>query len=205
MDMSILSTLSPEERAALKAALDQADQPDPVEKLSALVSSLSDDLKSVREELANLKTLVTDELIGGIKGAFDETVRAERMGDFKGKYGSMLDPLAETFQRTYKKDLHEHAFNFIDGMRGEEGYTDELGGERLKAAIEELKAALGMPPDAIAEVKAEAVPAPEAKGEAEEEPVDDDTQTAWDEIAAMKDREPRDMRNRNKPAQKKGA
>ena len=63
MDMSILSTLSPEERAAIKAALDQADQPDPVEKLSALVCSLSDDLKAALGErifgLIGVDTLVT--------------------------------------------------------------------------------------------------------------------------------------------------
>ena len=40
MDMSVLSSLTPEERAALKSALDQAEEKDPVEQLAEVVEYL---------------------------------------------------------------------------------------------------------------------------------------------------------------------
>jgi hypothetical protein len=203
MDMSGISTLTPEERAALKAALDEAEKPDPVAQLSGAVEMLCADNQAMREEIASLKKLVMEDIIGGVKEAYEGNVRTERMGAFKGKFGPMLDPLAEAFKRTFGADLHEKAFDYMDGLRGEEGYTDEMGDSKMSEVIAQIKEKLGLsdPAPIVAEV-AEVKP---AEGEAEEEPVDDETQTAWDEIAAMKDREPRDMRNRNKPAQKKGA
>jgi hypothetical protein len=210
MEMSAIASLTPEERAALKAALDQAEQPDPMDKMAEIVEYLCDELKSTKEELANLKALVMDDLIGGIKEAFEGNVRTERMGEFKGKYGSMLDPLAEPFKRTFGADLHEKAFDFLDGMRGEEGYNDEMGDTKLKEVIQQIKEKLGIADEpVVAEVTTAEVPAEkseEAEGEAEEEPVDDDTQKAWDEIAAMKDRDDsRDARFEKRTARRKGA
>lgn len=209
MEMSAVQLLTPEERAALKAALDEAEQPDPMDKLAEVVEYLCDENKAMHEELSSLKALVMDELIGGIKEAYEGNVRTEKMGEFKGKYGSMLDPLAEPFKRTFGADLHDKAFDYMDQLRGEEGFTDEMGEGKLKEVIQQIKEKLGIADEPIvAEVTTAEVPAKEeAKGEADEEPeVDEDTQKAWDEIAAMKDRDDsRDERFAKRTARRKGA
>ena len=210
MDMSAVSSLTSEERAALKAALDQAEEKDPVEQLAEVVEYLCGENKALKEELDRLKGLVMDDLIGGIKEAYDGNVRSERMNDFKGKYGSMLDPLSEPFKRTFDADLHDKAFDFMDSLRGEEGYSDEVGDSRLKEVIQQIKDKLGIADaPAAAEVTVETVPAPEAKADEsteEEEPPEEDAQKAWDEIAAMKKKDDaRDSKYENREARKRGA
>jgi hypothetical protein len=208
MDMSVLSSLTPEERAALKEALDKAEEPDPVEQLCAVVEFQLSEIKGLKEELSNLKALVMDDLIGGIKEAYDGNVRTERMGEFKGKYGSMLDPLAEPFKRTFGADLHDKAFDYLDSLRGEEGYNDEVGDSKIKEVIAQIKEKLGISdaPAVVAEV--EATPAEEpkkkAEGEAEEEP-EEDAKKAWNEIEAMKSRDTSDEKWEKRHARKKGA
>ena len=201
--------LTPEERAALKAALDEAEQPDPMDQMAETMNGLCEKVEELGEELMKLKALVLDDLVGGIKEAFDSNVRTERMGDFKGKYGAELDPLAEPFKKTFGADLHEKAFDYMDSLRGEEGYTDEVGDTRLKEVIAQIKEKLGLnePEPAVAEVTATEVPAPEPAaevGEAEEEP-EADAQQAWDEIAQMKKRDDARAAQREKKPVRKGA
>jgi len=203
--------LTPEERAALRAALDDADKPDPVEQLSDVVTYLCDELKALQEAHAALKALVMDDLIGGIKEAYDGNVRTERMGEFKGKYGAALDPLADKFKTTFGADLHEKAFDYMDGLRGEEGYTDEVGDSKLQEVIAQIKEKLGLNEPAPAEPAAAVVteevkpaePPAAEEGEAEEEP-EEDAQKAWDEIAEMKKRDDfkSTRREKNKPVRK---
>jgi hypothetical protein len=207
MDMSVLSSLSAEERAALKAALDEPVC-DPIETLTGIVESQAGDIKALKEEIGNLKALVMDDLIGGIKEAYDGTVRTERMGEFKGKFGSMLDPLAEPFKRTFNADLHEKAFDYADELRGEEGFTEDNLGQKLQEVVDQIKERLGIKEEqspVIAEVAAEAEK-PAEEGKAEEEPYEEDAQKAWDEISAMKSRDDkRDARFENRQARKRGA
>jgi hypothetical protein len=207
-------SLTPEERAALRAALDEAEKPDPTAQLCEVVEYLCDELKALQESFASLKGLVMDDVIGGIKEAYDGNVRTERMGEFKGKYGAMLDPLAEPFEKTFGANLHDKAFDYMDSLRGEEGFNDEVGDAKLKEVIQQIKEKLGIsdePAAVVEEVKAEepaaeasAEPA-KAEAEAEEEP-DEDTKKAWDEIEAMKRRdEPREDRWEKRHAHRKGA
>lgn len=207
MDMSVLSSLSAEERAALKAALDEPEC-DPVEQLAEVVQFQCDEIKALKEEVANLKALVMDDLIGGIKEAYDGNVRTERMGEFKGKYASMLDPLAEPFKRTFGADLHEKAFDYADELRGEEGFSEDNLGAKLQEVVDQIKERLGMkeePAPVVEEVTAEAEK-PAEEGKAEEEPYEEDAQKAWDEISAMKSRDDkRDARFENRQARKRGA
>jgi hypothetical protein len=216
--MDGIASLTPEERAALKEALDAAEK-DPMSEMAELCEYLCDEIKAVRTELAAvkeaheaLKGLVMEDLIGGLKEAYEGNVRGERMADFKGKYGSMLDPLAEPFKRTFGADLHDKAFDFMDGMRGDEGYSDEVGDSRLKEVIQQIKDKLGISDaPAVSEVTTvEAAPAPEASAEApaeeEEEAPEEDAQKAWDEIAAMKKKDDaRDSKYENREARKRGA
>jgi hypothetical protein len=208
MDMSVLSSLSPEERAELMSALEAANKPDPVCELTKVVDALKSDLSAAREEIGNLKALVMDDLIGGIKAAYDGNVRTERMGEFKSKFGSMLDPLAEPFKRTFSADLHEKAFDYADELRGEEGFSEDNLGAKLQEVVDQIKERLGMKEEPAAEVVAEVAPEAEKPaeapaGEAEEEP-EEDAQMAWDEIAAMKKKDDAKsaQRDKNKPVRK---
>jgi hypothetical protein len=207
-----IESLTPEERAALKEALDKAEE-DPQSQLAELCEYLCDEIKAVRTELSAvkeaheaLKGLVMDDMIGGLKEAYESNVRSERMEGFKGKYGSMLDPLAEPFKRTFGADLHDKAFDYMDSLRGEEGWSDEMEEPKLKEVIQQIKEKLGIADEPVAEVAVEAAPAPEAEGEAEEEPIEDDAQKAFDEIEAMKKRDDaKDERYEQRHARRKGA
>jgi len=208
MDMSALSSLTPEERVALKAALDQAEAPDPVEELAELVEYLCDELEAVKKAHDALKALVMEDLIGGIKEAYEGNVRIERMNEFKGKYGSMLDPLAEKFKTTFGADLHDKAFDYMDSLRGEEGYTDEVGDSKLKEVIQQIKEKLGLnePVAAVVTEEVKPVETPAAKEASAEEEPEEDARKAWDEIEAMKRREDaRSAKYENRQARKKGA
>jgi hypothetical protein len=188
MDMSALASLTPEERAALKAALDAEPEKDPVEQLADAVKFLCEEVDSIKQAHDALKALVMEDLIGGIKEAYEGNVRTEEMTGFKGKYGAQLDPLAERFKGAYGKDLHEHAFDYMKGVQGEDGYTDEIGGSKIAEIVAQIKEKLGIK-DEPAAVVAEAKPAePAAEGEADEEP-EADAQAAYNEIEQMKKRD----------------
>ena len=205
--MDVMS-LTPEERAALKAALDEADQPDPLEQVVEIVEYLCDEIKAVKEAHEALKSMVMEDLIGGIKEAYEGNERAGRMEAFKGKYGSMLDPLAAPFEKTFGANLHDKAFDYMDSLRGEDGYTDEMGDSKMKEVIEQIKEKLGLnepaPAVAVTEVGASPAEAPAAEGEADEEP-DQDAQQAWNEIEAMKRRDDSREAAREKSRARKGA
>lgn len=191
MDASVLSALSPEERAALLAALQEEPEKDPVEQCLEAIEYLCEELDAVKKAHDALKALVMDDMIGGIREAVEANQRAEDLAGFKGKYGAMLDPFAEKFKGKYEgKDIHEYAFDGMNKLRGQEGY---LGDEpQMSGFVEFLKKELA-DPAAVAEVK----PA-EAEGEADEEP-EADAQAAYDEIEAMK------RRDDKRDARRKGA
>lgn len=175
MDMSVLSSLSPEERAALMAALQAEPEKDPVEQLTETVQFLCGELDAVKKAHDALKALVMDDMIGGIKEAFEANQRMESMNGFKGKYGSMLDPFAGKFKDLYGKDLHEHTFDTF-------GSDEEGLDEKIANLVEELKAKIGLPPETPA-----VVTAGPAEDSADEEP--DDVKAAYNEIEKMKRRD----------------
>ena len=187
MDMSVLSSLSPEERAALLAALQQEPEPDPVEQLTSAVQYLCGELDAVKKAHDALKALVMDDMIGGIKEAFESNQRAEQMNGFKGKYGSALDPFAGKFKDLYGKDLHEHTFDTF-------GSDGEGLDEKIASLVEELKAKIGLPPETPAVVTATAEPAEDS---ADEEP--NDVKAAYAEIEKQK------RRDDSREARRKGA
>jgi hypothetical protein len=184
MDMSALASLTPEERAALKAALDTPE--DPMAKIASAVEMLNAEVSAVKEAHEALKCLVMDDLIGGIKEAYEGNERSGRMEAFKGKYGATLDPLAEGFKKTFDSDLHEKAFDYADSLRGEEGFSDEVLDGKIKEIVAQIKERLGIkdePAAIVAEVKEEKP----AEGKAEEEP--DEMKSMYDEIDRMKRRD----------------
>jgi hypothetical protein len=186
MDMSALSTLTPEERLALKAALDEPEV-DPMEKLAEVVKFQSDEMKALKEEVAALKTLVIDEIIGAVTETYKANERTAGLTSFKGRYGAQLDPLAEPFKKAFDKDLHESMFDHIDGMRGDEGFTDEVGDSEIKTIVDQIKERLNIKDEPAPAPEGEIGEAPAETGKAEEEP--DEMQSMYDEIDRMKKRD----------------
>jgi hypothetical protein len=202
MDANVLAALSPEERAALKAALEESES-NPMDDLAEAVKYLCGEIDSVKEMVKTqtdahdaLKKLVMEELIGGLAEAYNSNKEAEEFEGFKGKHGGMFEPFAEKFKSTYGVDLLDRAFKHLRELQGEEGYSDEVGSSELEKIVNQIKERLGFE-EPVAAVEAVKVEKP-AEGEADEEP-DDDTRAAWNEIEAMK------RRDDYKEARKKGA
>lgn len=195
MDLSPLKNLSPEEREALRAALAEPEQEDPMAQvMSALkfcseeISSLSEKIASVCEQHENLKKLVMEELIGGLAEAYNANKEAEEFEGFKGKFGSMFEPFGEKFKSTYGVDLLPKVHSHWKEMSSEDGFSEEIGKAELEKLVNEIKEKLGFVEDQL-----------KAQGEASEEPPEEDAQAAWNEVERMKRRD--DARD----AQKKGA
>jgi hypothetical protein len=200
MDANVLSSLTPDERAALKAALEESES-NPMDELAEAVKYLCTEIDSVKDMVKTqtdshdaLKKLVMEELIGGLAEAYNSNKEAEEFEGFKGKHGGMFEPFAEKFKSTYGVDLLDRAFKHLRELQGEEGFTDEIASSEFEKIVNQIKERLGFEEPAAVEV---AVEKP-AEGEADEEP-DDDTRAAWNEIEAMK------RRDDYKEARKKGA
>lgn len=182
MDMMSLDTLSPEEFDALEKAISARKQgaDDPISTLASVVQSLMERLGRIEEDFYQ-------KVLGGIDGLYKENMRAEGMKGFGEKYGGMFSPHAEDFKRTYGSDLMEKAFDYLESLKGEEGYSDEVGDGKLKELVDQIKGRLTKP-EAVAVEVTKAGVKPEAAAPAEEgEP--DDSQSVYDEIARMKKRE----------------
>ena len=185
MDAMSLDTLSPEEIDALEKAIAGRKQgaDDPISTLASIVQSLMERLGRIEEDFYT-------KVLGGIDGLYKENMRAEDMKGFGEKYGGMFSPYADDFKRTYSGDLMEKAFDYLESLKGEEGYTDEVGDGKLKELVDQIKGRLTKPEAVAVEVKAEGEPVklPEAAAPAEEGE-SDDSESVYDEIARMKKRD----------------
>lgn len=184
MDTMSLDTLSPEEIDALEKAIAGRKQgaDDPISALTTVVQSITERLGRIEEDFYQ-------KVLGGIDGLYKENMRAEGMKGFGEKYGGMFSPHAEDFKRVYGSDLMEKAFDYLESLKGEEGYSDEVGDGKLKELVGQIKSRIGKPDAVAVEVsKSEPVETPEAAAPAVEgEP--DDSASVYDEIARMKKRE----------------
>ena len=187
MDMMSLDTLSPEELGALEKAISARKQGG---QSQGGVSEIVPVVESILARLGRLEEDFYQKVLGGIDGLYKENMRAEGMKGFGEKYGGMFSPHADDFKRVYGSDLMEKAFDYLESLKGEEGYSDEVGDGKLQELLAQIKGRIGKPDAVAVEVKAEGEPvkAPEAAAPAEEgEP--DDSASVYDEIARMKKRD----------------
>jgi hypothetical protein len=128
--------LTPDEQGQVDGAMGEHGMCD--EKFAAI----ADVLKQFADDLAELKRVVMDELIGGVTKLYNENQRFEKIGGLKTKYGDLFGENEGAFKNLYDKDLWEALQDYLD-----EGGFDEEGGdaevkklaEQLKAKIEALK------------------------------------------------------------------
>ncbi len=137
-----LSSLSPEEKQALLEALQQEGQ-DPVQALCEVVAMLAEKLDSAMERLGKLEGLVVDEIIGGLDGLYQDNLRVEGIKGLKGKYGELFGPHEGTFKELYDADVYEKLFDMLEGMKGEEGFSEEAGDTKVKGLAAQMAEKFG--------------------------------------------------------------
>jgi hypothetical protein len=188
-----IQSLTPEERAQLREALGQEDSaPDPIATLANVLEMVLGKLEDFSTRLDRIEADFYKKLLAGIDGMYSENMRADGMKSFGEKYGGMFSPYADDFKRVFDSDLMEKAFDYLESLKGGEGYTDEMGDGKLKELVDQIKAKLG--PKEPAVVTAEVTKGPAAAPEAATE--EDDMPSIENEIERMKKRD---------AARKKGA
>jgi hypothetical protein len=182
-----LDSLSPEELAALEEAIskrkESMSKPDPIAELKGVVQMLV-------EKVGRIETDFYEKVLGGIDGLYKENLRADGLKAFGEKHGSMFSPFADDFKRVFDKDLIPMVFDYLEELKGEPGFNDEVGGTKLKELADQIKGRIGPkeePPAAVEVTKVEAEKPPEPPPD--EGPSDGIDASMENEIAAMKRKE----------------
>lgn len=208
MDGMTLDSLSPEEMTALEEAIAKrkaAQSENPVAAIASVCEYLLETVEKLSEQVSKLSGDFYEKILGGIDGLYKENLRADGLKSFGEKHGPMFAPFADDFKRVFDKDLIPLVFDYLEELKGEDGFNDEVGGSKLKDLAEQIKGRLGpkeSPPAAVEVTAAEVKP--EEKPAEEEGPGDGITPDIENEIARMKKRE--DTRDRlHEKARQKGA
>lgn len=183
-----LDSLSPEELSALEEAIakrKEAQSSDPVAAIASVLEMLLENFEKLSEKVTRIETDFYQKVLGGIDGLYKENLRADGMKAFGEKHGSMFSPFADDFKRVFDKDLIPLVFDYLEELKGEPGFTDEVGGTKLKELADQIKSRIGPkePPAAVEVTKVEAAKPPE------EPPADGFDSSMENEVAAMKRKE----------------
>jgi len=165
-----IATLTPEEREILKAQL--AEEPcDPIEELANAMDIIVTKVEALEERLGKTEEALFDKIIGGIRGLYDENVRATSISDLKGKYGSLFGPYEEGLGKLGTKDVYGALHEMLSKMKEDPGYTDEMGDSKIKEIAKQVA-------DTFASLTGKPVEVETAKVEpaAEEKPVEEETE-----------------------------
>jgi hypothetical protein len=163
-----ISTMSPEEKQALLAQL-QEEPCDPVEELANALDILVTKVEELEGVVGVLKKTVDDDLIGGIKGLYDENVRASGISDLKGKYGGLFEPYEKGLGELGVSDVYGELHDMLSRLKESPDYTDEMGDGKVreiaKMVGDKFSAISGKP---VEVEKVEAAPVEEPKAEEED-------------------------------------
>ena len=201
MDGMTIDSLSPEELSALEEAITkrkETQSADPITAIASVVEMLLDNYEKLAEKVGRIETDFYEKVLGGIDGLYKENLRADGLKAFGEKHGSMFSPFADDFKRVFDKDLIPMVFDYLEEIKGEPGFNDEIGGTKLKELADQIKGRLG-PKETPAAVEVTAAEVkPEEKPAAEEGPGDGFTPDIENEIAAMKRKDEAHERSREK-------
>jgi len=201
VDGMTIDSLSPEELSALEEAITkrkETQSADPITAIASVVEMLLDNYEKLAEKVGRIETDFYEKVLGGIDGLYKENLRADGLKAFGEKHGSMFSPFADDFKRVFDKDLIPMVFDYLEEIKGEPGFNDEIGGTKLKELADQIKGRLG-PKETPAAVEVTAAEVkPEEKPAAEEGPGDGFTPDIENEIAAMKRKDEAHERSREK-------
>jgi hypothetical protein len=206
VDGMTLDSLSSEELTALEEAIAKrksAQSENPMAALASVCQMLLEKCEGLEKRLSQLETDFYQKVLGGIDGLYKENLRADGLKAFGDKHGPMFAPFADDFKRVFEKDLIPLVFDYLEELRGQDGYNDEMGDGKLKELAEQIRGRLApKAPEAAVEVTS--VEAKPEEKPAEEGPGDGFPPDMENEIAQMKRKDEARERSREK-ARTKGA
>jgi hypothetical protein len=162
---------------------------DPIDAVAAIVNllvskceSLEGKVSALEERLETTEKMLFDELIGNIKKLYDDNMRSEGIKGLREKYpdfGIYEEPLNKFYPGS---DLYGSLHDMLSKLRGNEGYTDEVGDGEMKRILDELRKQFDFvkvpEPPKVEEVVAE-TPAEEVKVETPPEPEEKPPEEDW--------------------------
>jgi len=121
-----------------------------------------------------IEKVVNDDLIGGLTKLYDDNDREMGIRDLQDKYGSEISPYDERIKKLNPEfDTWGSLHKSLSELKGQDGYTDEMGDAHIKSLISGLgdrfPEVAGAKPVAAVEVKKIEENPAEEKEEAEEE------------------------------------
>lgn len=146
-----VNTLTPEDISLMKEAIaayemnpqdNQAEEDDKFKKLADAIEILAERVQAMDERYDKLECVVMDDIIGGVKGIYDAERRGASISKLKESYGSEIEPLLPAYHAIIGKDdddIYERLEDVLEELKGQDGYTDEMGHESIMNIINEIK------------------------------------------------------------------
>ena len=116
---------------------------DRIGQLCELVGHLLDTVEAVQKEIAEIRTVVYDEIIGGVSKLYDANMRVEKVGGLREKYTDLFKDAEPAYGALTKGNLWEDLMDELEGVADEEvdGKVKALAADLL----ERIKAVKGEP------------------------------------------------------------
>lgn len=166
-----LSVLSPEEIETLRTALDQYQNVSPshpdieqdkdfLEPVIQAIELLTNAMDCLNEKVEGLEKVVMDDIIGGVKGLYDDNMKSQSISGIKSKYGSMFDPLESAWKED--GDIYEKLYDVIEELKSKVDYSPEMEDGEIKGLAEMLQKKVDVNPstsnDPVVEIEAKGSP-----------------------------------------------
>jgi hypothetical protein len=132
-----LSTLSPEEKQELMAALSEP-QEDPIQTLASAMELLMAKVESVEKKVDEVCKVVYDDFIGGIKDLASEKSKADRIGGLKSSYGGLFSGYSDYLGDHLEGDpdgIYPLLADRLDELKDSEGFDEKSEIERIAQEI----------------------------------------------------------------------
>lgn len=179
---SILAGLAPEEIDELEEAIGQhrrasnpMDHPDEQQDkdmmapIAQALEMIAQRLEAAEEAIQQLSSFIFDDLIGGIKGLYDDNDRSDSLGLLKAKYGESFGPHEGLLSKIMGGSMDDFYGKVHDHMKGhwdDEGFDPDDFIDSILDEIDDLREAAGSGPKMA--VIHETTEEPEGKGFSEE-------------------------------------
>jgi hypothetical protein len=143
-----LEALSTEEKAQLLKALqaegegaDTCDCDSKFETVAGVLDTIVAKIDAYEERIASLEKTLMEDMIGGIRKLYADNVRTEGLEGLKSKYGDLFNPHMDAFKEFYpSEDLWSRLYDSLESMKGQDGYSDEMGDKRVREIADQLGA-----------------------------------------------------------------
>jgi hypothetical protein len=132
-----LSSLSPEEKQELMAALSEP-QEDPIQTLASAMELLMAKVESVEKKVDEVCKVVYDDFIGGIKDLASEKSKADRIGGLKSSYGGLFSGYSDYLGDHLDGDpdgIYPLLADRLDELKDSEGFDEKAEIERIAQEI----------------------------------------------------------------------